>query len=651
MYITVKLLNGFSRSLTYAVPPAWTEKNLIGAVVTVPLQQRKEQAIVIEQFAKFSKKPAYTIREASTLEEFPRDSHYYAFISKLCTYYLIEPATIYRRLKSFLKTKATTKTPISSLQEQTSSTLPSLTKEQEIPCTELIEPIKHGTFTPTLLQGVTGSGKTEVYKRLIMTACAAGKSSLFLLPEVSMATQFAHKLAQELPQIQVYDFHSASSAKTKKNLWKHLSAGQPCLIIGVHLPPLLPIPNLGLIIVDEEHEKGYQEKRHPRINSKEAAILRAQMYRIPIILGSATPTVCTIKNVQDNAWHHFKLTKRFSGNFPAVKLVKLDKQQRKSFWISRELEKAITHQLKNQEQTLIFINRRGHSFFIQCFSCGYICECPSCSVSLTLHSNNILRCHYCNYTKREPTTCPTCSATKFLKKGIGTQQVVDILEKLFPTARIARADMDTTVNKKNWQDTMRQFTQREIDILVGTQTITKGYHFPGVTLVGVIWGDIGLSIPFYTAIESTLQQLLQVAGRAGRQSECSQVIIQTIHDHPVFAHIREEQYLQFCEHELAAREKINYPPYVRFAEIELRHTKEDVLEQDSTSCADALDELNDDNLLILGPAEPPVAKIKNTYSRKIYLKAPSYKSIHKAAQKALSLDLSSQIFFTPNPQS
>lgn len=356
-----------------------------------------------------------------------------------------------------------------------------MTPEQKKVTDFLLNAFDNGVYTPTVLHGVTGSGKTEVYKQLFLHALAHHKTALLLLPEVTLAIAFENRLKKEMPHAPLYGFHSGKTPKEKTIIWNNLKNNVPMIIIGVHLPILLPIANLGCIVVDEEHDTGYQEKKHPKINSKEAALIRARCANIPIVLGSATPSINTLYAVKTKGWNFFQLTQRFSGTLPSVNIVSLTtNKNRREFWISTELEHHIHDRLFKKEQTIIFINRRGFSFFVQCKQCSFIFTCTSCSVSLTLHEDDHLLCHYCNATHALPKKCPTCSisATNFLKKGIGTQKVVSILEKMFPQARIARADMDTTAKKNVWQKTVADMIEGNIDILVGTQTITKGFHFP-----------------------------------------------------------------------------------------------------------------------------------------------------------------------------
>ncbi|MFC1842615.1 primosomal protein N' [Candidatus Dependentiae bacterium] len=662
MYIKVRLLKGFQKALTYKVPDEWkhnTDSNtLVGKIVRVPIRNKESSALVLQQLLTLDTKENFTIKAAKSIEPFPKDIHYNGFIKKLSHYYQINSLHFLKRMRGFLD-----KPLKSSRQELPAQTqaLPetkrvTLTQEQQKVVDFLSQKVKMGEYYPTVLHGVTGSGKTEVYKNLIITAIAQNKSVILLLPEVTLAIQFEKIMRNQLPdEILIHTFHSATTVKNKKLAWEHLvkKPEAPLLIIGVHIPVLLPIANLGLIIIDEEHESGYQEKKHPKINSKDAAIMRAHENKIPILMGSATPSLSSLYNVKTKNWHFFQLKKRFSGNFPQIKTVFLgDKKVRRNFWISQKLEDSISDRLAKREQIIIFLNRRGYSFFVQCKSCSFIPTCPNCSVSLTLHKNNTLHCHYCQYAIEQPKVCPDCKKKEFLKKGIGTQQVVTILEKIFPYARIGRADLDTTTKKKLWQETMSDFEAGCIDILVGTQTISKGFHFPRVTLVGVLWADLNLHFPIFNATETTLQQLIQVAGRAGRNHEKSEVIVQAMDIHKVFDYLNEIDYLKFYANEIENRKLLGYPPYKRLVEIELKNTNESHIEKESQILVITLSQVCKKNNLaidVLGPAQPPVSKIKNTYIRKIYLKGTNTKLIGALFASIDTSRYSSRIFFTPNP--
>ncbi len=658
MYINVKLLTGYSQMLTYSIPETWDIRTLVGSFVRVPLRNKVETALVCAIVPELEQTPSFTIKQAYAREVIPADTIYHEFIRQLGLYNALEPLALYKRLRQFLVHKEHSEITLVNYHEREQeipATQAILTTEQQAIVNFLKPHIEQPEYKPTLLHGVTGSGKTEVYKKLIEYTYIHNKTTILLLPEVTLAVQFTTLLQASLNKnLLIYGFHSASSAQEKRALWQHLlKSKKPCLIIGVHLPMLLPVPHLGLIIVDEEHEVGYQEKKHPRINTKEAALLRAKLQGIPILLGSATPSLASLYLSKNRGWDYFQLKQRFAGAFPTIKLVKLDtKTKRSHFWISKELQEALAIRLNKKEQCIIFLNRRGYSFFVQCTDCTFIFTCRSCSVSLTLHNTHDLICHYCGFAQKLPECCPACEKTALLKRGIGTQQVVTILEKLFPNARIGRADLDATRNKKKWQHTLNSFYNRELDILVGTQTITKGYHFPYVTLVGILWADNNLHFPVYNAAEVTLQQLIQVAGRAGRQSPESLVIVQTLIRHPIFAYLSETDYLKFYDYELAYRQSLGYPPCLRFAELELRHTDSHILDTEAEQCARAFDALIENKNLsvtMLGPAQPPVHTIQGVSMRKIYLKGPSMTELITLYNKLKDKEFTSKLFFTPNP--
>lgn len=651
-YIHVKLLNGFSQILTYTVPASITD-DLVGSVVKVPLKDRVTSAYVYAQVAQLKNKPAFVIKDIHSVEAFPQDPHFKIFLKQLSAYYQVEPLHFIKRIKHFVNQEE--EAPLDSKVAIQPHQKIILTPEQQHIVNELAPTVGVNEYTPTLLHGVTGSGKTEIYKQLIATAFEKNKTIVLLLPEVSLALRFEQILKAQMPgHYPIYGFHSGTKPKEKKQLWQSLIEGKPIIIIGVHIPMLLPIANLGLIIVDEEHETGYQEKKHPKVNSKEAALMRASLYKVPIILGSATPSIISLHNAKTKGWKFFSLQNRYAGAFPEVKVVMLsNKDRRSSFWITKELQAAIANRLTKKEQVIIFLNRRGFSFFVQCKACSFVFTCSNCSVSLTLHGATQLNCHYCTHSQTLPQRCTSCSSEQLIKKGIGTQQVVTILEQLFPTARIGRADMDVSSKKKVWKQTMDDFDSGAIDILVGTQTITKGFHFPNVTLVGILWADLNLHFPIYNAAETTLQQLIQVAGRAGRARAGAQVIVQAIMHHPVFNYLNEIDYLKFYENELAARSAIGYPPALRLVEIEVKNNDEATLDAESMQIAMQLMQLTSSDKYdarVLGPAKPPVSKIKNTYSRKIYLKSSSMAQLIELYKKIDHHKFMSAIYFTPNPQ-
>lgn len=633
------MIKGWKESLWYSVPERLSTHVTVGTIVQVPLQTRLTYAMVTEVAATLPYEVTFNIRELSDVALLPPDGRFDAFLKKIADFYFMQPVRLYRRLLGFLEEAQEDIATVSAPHDEVILKTSSLTDEQQCAVDAIMPAVLQPVFKPILLQGVTGSGKTEVYKRLIETTIKQGRTVLFMLPEVSLCARFEHILRHQLSaDIAIFRFDSGTTVKHRRALWNYLSTSNPCLILGVHLPVLLPISNLGLIIVDEEHEDSFVEKRHPRLHSREIAVWRAQEYGVPIVLGSATPSLASLYRVQTKGWMHLKLTKRFVGTLPPVNVVSLKKDKRRpQFWLTPRLECAIEERLARREQVIIFLNRRGHSFFVQCGICGEIFECRNCSVSLTLHQGGyadldgggveraVLNCHYCNFSQPLPTACPHCQAPdkKFIKKGIGTQRLVSLLQERFPLAKIARVDKSVGVATSG---IFESFYRGEIDILVGTQTVTKGYHFPRVTLVGVIWGDLDLNFPSYDARESALQQLIQVAGRAGRSAlPGAEVIIQTLADNPVFLFVCEDRYPEFCQQELAVRKEMLYPPCGRLMQIELFDRDATIIDAEARQLVADLEASNQDQrVIILGPGKPMIHRIKNVEIRQILLKSSSF---------------------------
>ena len=660
MFVKVKLLKGFPKPLLYEIPSEWRDRSLRGVVIQVPIKNNIFPAIVLETYDKVPQNVNFNIRKISSIEPFPNDPYYNDYIKKIAELFFLQPHYFYQRIKSFLiKKEKKESTQSLSFVNLSFDTLDQvrLTEDQSKVVNHVEKFIRQPEYHPTLLHGVTGSGKTEVYRELILANLKANKSTMFLLPEVALSIQFQHLFKTKFPlKTPVFGFHSATGEKEKKELWSCLLQGVPSLIIGVHLPPLLPIANLGLIIIDEEHELGFQEKKSPKLNSKNLAICRAHHYKIPILLGSATPSLSSLHNVKRRNWKFFQLKKRFQGKFPEIQKVFFDfKSKRKNFWVTKQLEEEINLCLAAKKQVLIFLNRRGYSFFVLCSQCGFVFECPDCSVSLTLHvslqtEKAFLRCHYCNFKTDLPKFCTSCKATEdnLIKKGIGTQQVVLILKKMFPNAKIERADLDVT-KRKIWGETLQDFESGKIDILVGTQTITKGYHFPNVNLVGILWADLGLHFPVFNASEVGLQKLVQVAGRAGRQSEKSKVVVQIMHDHNIFNYLTESDYLKFYEQEIKFREIVDYPPFCYLVQIELRNSEANQIDKEADALSNFLKRENIDknlSLKILGPTRPTIFKVQKIEMRHIFVKTKTYKRIYNLLDRVCFENYKSKIFIS-----
>ncbi|MBT4594555.1 primosomal protein N' [bacterium] len=662
MFVRVFLLRGWREPLWYRVPESCAAGLARGMCVRVPLRAEVIPAVVTDVSSILPKGLAFKLRDIIDIISLTSDERFKSFAEKAARFYFREQHYFFRRIQHFLTADVVDKgsSKLEVLSVEVEKKRPQLTPAQ-LDAVEAIAPAcESSKFYPTLLHGVTGSGKTEVYRRLIEITAKSGKSTILLLPEVSLAMQFTSLAARAFAnKIPVFGFHSASKKSDRAAVFGAAQSGEPVIIIGVHLPIFLPIPNLGLIIIDEEHEQGYQEKKHPRVNSKEMALMRAKIYGIPIVLGSATPSIASLHGVNNGTLKCVKLPERFIGDFPEVIRVPLrHREKRRSFWITNELDRLIKDRLEKKQQIILFLNRRGHCFFVQCKSCGESVVCPHCSVTLTPHrtrtatENSELRCHYCDYSRDIPNECCKCSASgkDFKFKGIGTQQLITIIRDLYPEARAERADFDTASRKKEWVETIDKFSRGEIDILVGTQIVTKGYHFPNVTLVGVIWADLNLNMPIFNAREVAMQKLIQVAGRSGRSLKKGLVVIQSMVDDPLFRSLDERDYVKFCNRELEIRKNAWYPPFCRFVQIECRGDESQQVEQDADVAADLLEEISEQQKIaisVFGPVKPAVHKVQKVEIRHIFLKAATFDEVHQVLRHFDFNNFSSQFFVTP----
>ncbi len=670
LFILVRLMRGWREPLWYQVTSSNISQLFCGALVNVPFRATLAPAIVVGMQATHPQNASFEIRQTEVSLAMPKDRLYQPFAQQASRFYRVDPAHFYQRI--FMCMTGAMKEKDEEIFEPENLQLTEnvnfsdssdvcLTDEQTVVVDALIPVIKNPQFHPVLVHGVTGSGKTEIYKRLIMQTIEQGKTVIFLLPEISLCLQFERIFKNQLPATTlIYSFHSLTLKSERLALWKALAQDKPVLIIGVHQPIFLPCSNLGCIIIDEEHETGFSEKRSPHVNSKEVALMRAQMYKIPIILGSATPSVTSLYQAEQKKWAYFRLEKRFSGTFPTMVHATLKGgKKRKHFWITPQLDEQIQNCLFRGEQAIIYLNRRGYSFCAQCCECGASLNCPHCSVSLTVHEvkdsgQYRLECHYCGYATQLPPGCPECKQSKesLIMKGIGTQQMTALLKKVYPQARIVRADLDSTKEKRKWAETLREFGEGNIDILVGTQLVTKGYHFPKVTLVGVVWADLHLAIPKFNARESLFQKLIQVAGRAGRSSRASTVIVQTMSDDDITQYLDERKYMDLYREELEVRQVAHYPPCGRFFQIELRNKNDAELEFESRKIAQTLRERSQKlstPVTILGPVKPTIYCISNINIRHIFIKSPTFAAIDAVLSGVDIKRLKSSITFIPTP--
>lgn len=485
----------------------------------------------------------------------------------------------------------------------------------------------------TLLHGVTASGKTEIYIKLIEEQVNKDKQVLFLLPEIALTTQLVQRLVAYFGN-QIAVFHSKYSNNERIEVWNHVleNSEKAKVVIGVRSALFLPFSNLGLIVVDEEHEQTYkQEAPAPRYHARDCAVVLAKQHQAKILLGSATPSLETYYNVKTNKYKLVELTERY-GNvvLPEIKLIDLkDKYFRKRMngHFSDELIEGISNALELGEQVILFQNRRGFSPYVECITCGHVPNCPSCDVSLTYYKHkNQLRCHYCGYSIANPTHCHACQSVELTTKGFGTEQIELELKAIFPDKNIGRMDQDTTRGKFGYEKIIDSFKNREVDILVGTQMLAKGLHFDNVTLVGILNADNLLNQPDFRAYERAFQMMTQVAGRSGRSEKKGLVMIQTYNlFHNTIQQVLTNDYNAMFKEQIYERQNFKYPPFFKLIKLTLKHRDYDKLKEGSMWLYNVLSQ----NLPmpILGPEEPAISRIRNEYIRTILIKIPKDKNL------------------------
>ena len=492
------------------------------------------------------------------------------------------------------------------------------------------------TFTTkdvTLLHGITSSGKTEVYTKLIQEVLDTGKQVLFLLPEIALTTQIIARLEFYFGN-QISVFHSKYSMNERVEVWNNVleNKTKAQIILGARSSVFLPFSNLGLIVVDEEHETSYKQfEPSPRYNARDAAIVLAKIHQAKILLGSATPSLETYFNAQQNKYGFVELNRRFGNvQLPKIELIDVKEKHKKremNGHFSDRMLKLIQQALDEKEQVILFQNRRGYSPVVECKTCGVSPECPNCDVTLTFHKyKHELRCHYCNYQRAMPNICAACGSNTLDTKGFGTEQIELELKELFPDFKIGRMDLDTTRGKFGYQKIIGAFEAREIDILVGTQMLSKGLDFENVSLVGVLNADTMLNFPDFRAHERAYQMMVQVSGRAGRSKKQGNVAIQTYNPyHKILQQVSTTNYIEMYKEQLQDRWQYKYPPYYRLIKITLKHRDYNKVDTGVNWLFKALYNVFGEH--VLGPTAPAVSRIRNQYIKNIVIKIPPKQSL------------------------
>ena len=508
-----------------------------------------------------------------------------------------------------------------------------LNEEQQKVYKEIFNSIN--TNETFLLYGVTGSGKTNVYMKVIEDVIKNNKTAILLVPEISLTPQIIKRFTSYFSNIAV--LHSGLSDGEKYDEWRKINEGKVNIVIGARSAIFAPLKNIGVIIIDEEHSQTYKQENNPRYNAIDIAKERCKYHNCPLILGSATPSLESFARAKKNVYKLLELKNRYNNNsLPKVEIIDMNKEFKKaSGYFSNTLIDQIKETLERNEQVILFLNRRGYSSFLTCSSCGYVEKCPNCDISLTYHkSSNMLRCHYCGYATKRKKLCPKCQE-EFKDYGIGTEKVEEELKSLIKDAKIIRMDVDTTTTKNAHAKIINSFLEEKYNILVGTQMIAKGLDFPNVTLVGVLNADIGLNFPDFRSSETTFSLLNQVLGRSGRGNKEGKVLIQTFNpEHYAIAYTKNHDYLGFYNEEMKIRKILKYPPYYYICSIKIISKDYNLASKSSYDVVNYLKQ-NIKNEIILGPSVCNVFKLNNNYRFQIIIK---YKDVNNILEYLTNIE-------------
>ena len=484
------------------------------------------------------------------------------------------------------------------------------------------------TSNTYLIHGITGSGKTNVYMKLIEKVIEQGKQALFLVPEISLTPQIINRFTSYFDKIAV--LHSKLSDAEKYDEWRKINENKVDIVIGARSAVFAPLNNIGIIIIDEEHSSTYKQENNPRYNAIDIAKYRSHYHKCPLILGSATPSMESYARAKNGTYTLLELKNRYNGMNPTIEIIDMNEEFRKTNdYFSEKLIKSIKETIERNEQVILFLNKRGYSSVVTCQNCGYTEKCPNCDITMTYHkTSNMLRCHYCGYAKRKEKECTSCGAY-YKEYGLGTEKVEEVLKSLVENAKIIRMDIDTTTRKNAHEKIIKSFSKGEYNILLGTQMIAKGLDFENVTLVGIINADISLNFPDFRSSETTFQLLNQVSGRSGRGNKKGKVLIQTFNpDHYAIKYSKNNDYISFYNEELAIRKKLNYPPFCYICLIRIISKDYNEVSNISNKIGNYLkDKIKEE--IILGPSTANIFKINNDYRFQIIIKYKDINNIRK----------------------
>lgn len=497
---------------------------------------------------------------------------------------------------------------------------PELNKEQSAAFEAVTGAVHDGKCGKFLLHGVTGSGKTEVYLRCIDEALEMGKSALVLIPEIALIPQTTSRFRRRFG-VRVAVLHSRLTGAQRHAIWKGAAGGEYRVVIGARSAVFVPLSRLGIIVVDEEQDQSFKQEEKPHYNAVRVAEIRARNEGAVLLLGSATPSLEAYELARKGEIKYLKLRSRpVVGRMPRVQIVDMRKIEGV---FSDELLEALEGCITRREQAIILINRRGHANFVQCRKCGWIDRCRNCSISLTYHSRgHRLTCHYCGYERNPPDSCPECGAYRVVHRGIGTQRVEMELMNLLPGARVTRMDLDTTAGRRGHLDILEMFSEGTVDILLGTQMVAKGHHYPNVTLVGVLLADNGLNFPDFRAAERTFQLLSQAAGRTGRGEKGGRVIVQTYSpDHYMYGHLAEHDFDGFAMKEMALRHELGYPPVGGLVLFTISSSSAESAYRSADRISGAIEDVSEPKRYeVLGPTQALIERLRGKYRVQVMVK-------------------------------
>ncbi|HAP5384019.1 primosomal protein N' [Enterococcus faecalis] len=501
----------------------------------------------------------------------------------------------------------------------------SLNAEQQVAVETILQSVQEQQSQTYLLEGITGSGKTEVYLQVIAEVLNQGKTAIMLVPEISLTPQMVQRFKRRFGE-HVAVMHSGLSQGEKYDEWRKIERGEAEVVVGARSAIFAPIENIGVIIVDEEHEASYKQEETPRYHARDLAIWRSEYHHCPVVLGSATPSLESRARAQKNVYQRLRLTQRANqaATLPTIDVVDMRQEVENgnvsSF--SMSLQEKLQERLEKNEQSVLLLNRRGYSSFVMCRDCGYVLPCPNCDISLTLHMDSkTMKCHYCGHEERIPYRCPNCGQDKIRYYGTGTQKVEEELQTLLPDSRILRMDVDTTRRKGAHEKILRTFGEGQADILLGTQMIAKGLDFPNVTLVGVLNADTALNLPDFRSSERTFQLLTQVSGRAGRAEKPGEVIIQSFNpEHYAIQLAKAQDYEDFYTKEMYIRHRGDYPPYYFTVQITASHPEENEAAKQMFQIATKLKQGLSPQAILLGPTPNAIMRVNNRYFYQVIIK-------------------------------